>query len=79
MVVRSETSWNVSRSAARNEDGAAALFFRCGSGGEKIIRLEAGRFHILKAAGGNKFRQHIKLLKQGIVEAELDAERDHQN
>jgi hypothetical protein len=38
--------------AARNEYGAAALFFCCGSGSEKIIRLEAGRFRILKAACG---------------------------
>ena len=36
--------------AAHNEDGAAALFFFCGSCGEKIICLEAPRFHILKAA-----------------------------
>ncbi len=38
---------------ARNEGDAAALFFRCGSSREKIIRLEAGRFRILEAAGGN--------------------------
>jgi hypothetical protein len=53
--------------AARNEDSTAALLFRCGSGREKIIRLEARRFRILKSAGGNKFRQHIELLEQGVV------------
>ena len=54
--------------AARDEDSAPAPFFFGGSGGEKIIRLEARRFRILKAAGSNKFRQHLKLLKQRVVE-----------
>src|SRR5262249_40302090 len=53
--------------AASNEDSAAALLFGCGSGREKIIRLKARRFRILKSTGGNKFRQHIELLEQGIV------------
>ena len=53
--------------AARNEDSTAALLFRCGCGREKIIRLEARRFCILKSAGGNKFRQHIELLEQRVV------------
>ena len=65
MVVWSEASWNVSR--ARYEDTTAAFLFRCGSGREKIIRLEARRFRVLKSAGGNKFRQHIELLEQGVV------------
>ena len=52
---------------ARNEDSAPSPFFFGGSGGEKIIRLEARRFRILEAAGGNNFRQHLKLLEQGIV------------
>ncbi len=66
MVVWSEASWNVSR-PARYEDTTAAFLFRCGSGREKIIRLEARRFGVLKSAGGNKFRQHIELLEQGVV------------
>ena len=37
-------------------------------GGEKIVGLETRRFRILKAAGGHKFRQHLKLLEQGVVE-----------
>jgi hypothetical protein len=53
--------------AARNENSATALFFRCGGGREKIIRLKARRLRILKSAGGNKFRQHIELLEQGVV------------
>ena len=40
--------------AARNEHGTAALFFLWGSGGEKIIRLEARRFCILEAACGGR-------------------------
>ena len=43
-------------------------FCFCGNGGEKIICLEARRFRILEAAGGNKFGQHLKLLKQGVIE-----------
>ena len=54
--------------AARDEDSAAALLFFRGSGGEKIIRLEACRLSILKAAGGYKFWQHIELFKDGVIE-----------
>lgn len=68
MVVRSEAKLERVAVAARNEDGAAPLFFGCGSGGEKIICLEAWRFRILKAAGGHEIRQDFKLLKHGVVE-----------
>ena len=53
--------------AARDEDGAPSPFFFCGSGGEKIVCLEAWRFRILKAAGSDKFRQDLKLLDQSVV------------
>ena len=33
--------------AARNENGAAALFFRCGSGGEKIVSLVEAKLIVL--------------------------------
>ena len=54
--------------AARNENRAAALFFFCGSGGEKIVCFEAWGFRILKAACGNKFRQNLELLEQSVIE-----------
>jgi hypothetical protein len=54
--------------AARNEDSAPSPFFFCGSGGEKIIRLEARRLRVLKAACGNKVREHLKLFNHGVVE-----------
>jgi len=54
--------------ATRYKDAATTPFFRRCSGSEKIIRLVTRRFRIPKAAGGNKFRQHLKLLEQGVVE-----------
>ena len=53
--------------ATCNEDSTATLLFRSGSGRKKIIRFEARCFRILESAGGNKFRQHIELLEQGVV------------
>ena len=67
MVVRSEASWSVAVTA-RDEDSAATLLFFSGSSGEKVIRLEAWRVRILKAAGGYELRQHLELLKQSVVE-----------
>ena len=68
MVVWSEASWKVSRSPLATRTVPPSLFFFRRSGGEKIIRLEARRFRILKTAGGNKFRQHLKLLDHGVIE-----------
>src|SRR5215467_733256 len=53
--------------ATRNEDSTPTLLFRRGGGREKIIRLKARRLRILKSAGGNKLRQHVKLLEQRVV------------
>ena len=63
MVVRSEASWNVSRSPLATRTVPPRSLFFGGSCGEKIIGLEARRFRILKTAGGNKFWQHLELLK----------------
>ena len=68
MVVRSEASLVNVAVTARDKNRAAELFLLRGSGGKKIIRLEARHLRIVKAAGGNEFRQHQKLLEQGIVE-----------
>ena len=68
MVVRSEASWNVSRSPLATRTVPPRFSSFAGRGRKKIIRLEARRFRILKAACGNKFRKSIKLLKQGVVE-----------
>lgn len=51
-----------------NENGSAPLFFRGGSGGQKIIRLEARRLCILKTACRNKLGQYMELFDQRIVE-----------
>ena len=50
-----------------NENGSAPAFFRGGGGGQKIIRLEARRLRILKAACNKKLGTH-ELLDQRIVE-----------
>ena len=44
------------------------LLFFCGGGGQKIVCLEARGLRILKAAGGDKVRQHLQLLEQSVVE-----------
>ena len=54
--------------AAGNESFAASLLFRGGSGGQKIIRLEARHLRVLKAACPNKLGQNIELFEQRIVE-----------
>ena len=68
MVVRSEASWKVSRSPLATRTVPPAFSSFAAAAGEKIIRLEARRFRILKAAGGDEFRQHLELLDQGVVE-----------
>ena len=54
--------------AAGNESFAASLLFSGGSGGQKIIRLEARRLRVLKAACRNKLGQYMQLFDQRIVE-----------
>src|SRR5262245_26723513 len=53
---------------ARNEDGATASFFNRGCGCEKIVRLVASSFCILKAASRDEFRDEIELLNQSVIE-----------
>jgi len=56
------------------EDGAAALFFFCGSSGEEIIRFISRRLRVLKAAGG---RCQSKILNtwSGHRTAQIDPEK----
>ena len=54
--------------AARNENSAAALFFFCGSGGEKIIGLEACALSHSESRRRLQILAAIQLLKQGVVE-----------
>ena len=54
--------------AAGNESFATSLLFGGGCGGQKIIRLEARRFRIQKAACRNELGQNIELFEQRIVE-----------
>jgi hypothetical protein len=54
--------------AAGNESFATSLLFSGGSGAQKIIRLEAGRLRVLKAACPNKLGQNIEPFEQSIVE-----------
>jgi hypothetical protein len=56
------------RGRRSQQDDAAALFFRCGSGG---LENHPPRSSVLSRPGSrcsNKFRQHIELLKQGVGE-----------
>ena len=68
MVVGGEGRLERIAIAASNEDDTPGLLFLSGSGGEEIIRLEARLFRILKATGGNEFRQRLELLDHGVVE-----------
>jgi len=53
---------------AGNENSSAAPFLDRCSGSKKIVGFEARRFGILKAAGGDEFRDEMELFEQRIIE-----------
>ena len=66
-MVRSEASWKVSRSPLAIR-AVRHAFLPLRQRRRENHRPRSRRFRVLKAACGNKFRQHIKLLKQSVVE-----------
>ena len=68
MVVRSETSWNVSRSPLATIAVPPAPLLGGDGGGEKIVGLVARRLGVGEAAGRDELRQRVELLEQRVVE-----------
>ena len=64
MVVRSEASWNASRSPLATTRGPAARLLGGNGGGEEVVGLVARRLRIREAARGDELRQHLELLDQ---------------
>src|SRR5262249_28091913 len=54
--------------AARDQDGAAPPLFGRDRGGKEVVGLVPSHLGIRKAACGDEFRQHVKLLEQFVIE-----------
>ena len=65
--MRSEASWNVSRSPLAIRT-VPPRFSSLRQRRRENHSPRSPALSILKAAGGNKFRQHLELLQQGVVE-----------
>ena len=68
MVVRSEASWNVSRSPLAIRTVPPRLSSAACGGRKKVVGLVTRRFCVLKAARGDEFWNEIELLNQGVIE-----------
>src|SRR5262249_34218633 len=58
---------SIAVTACHQHRSAGLLLLRTG-GGEKVVRLVAGRLRVRETAGGHEIRQHVQLLDQSFIE-----------